>query len=81
MARGFESKSVQSQWQDAEAKAEAKQRTPKSREEIELEKKREGLQLSRAHIEHELETTKSERRYAMLEEALKHLDRELDKLG
>lgn len=80
MARGFESKSVQEQWQDAEAAAEARKKPKKSPEQIEREKKREGLELSRRRIAHELETTRSEARREQLKAALAHLDGELAKL-
>src|SRR6185436_17504035 len=47
MARGFESKSVQEQWQDAEAAADMRRKPKKSAEQIEMDKKREGLEMSR----------------------------------
>ena len=62
MARGFESKSVQEQWQDAEAARELRKKQKKSVEQVEMEKKREGLELSRRRIVHELEGTSSEAR-------------------
>ncbi len=80
MARGFESKSVQEQWQDAEAARDQRRKPKKSAEEMEREKKREGLEMSRRRIVHELETTASERRREQLRAALAHLDGELGKL-
>ena len=47
MARGFESKSVQEQWQDAEAAAEQRKKPRKSAEQIEREKKIAALEMSR----------------------------------
>jgi len=38
MARGFESKSVQEQWQDAEAARELRKKQKKSAEQVEVEK-------------------------------------------
>jgi hypothetical protein len=77
MARGFESKSVQEQWQDAEAAAEARKKPRKSAEEMERDKKREGLELSRRRIARELETATNEQRREQLRAALAHLDSQL----
>ena len=81
MARGFESKSVQEQWQDAEAAADARKKPKRSAEQLELDKKREGFALSRRRILHELEATTNERRREQLRAALGHLDGELAKLS
>jgi len=80
MARGFESKSVQAQWQDAEAAAEQKSKPRRAQHEIELDKKRESIDLSRRRVMHDLETTTSETRKSSLRAALAHLDAELAKL-
>ncbi len=80
MARGFESKSVQEQWQDAEARAEMKSKPKREAEEIERDKKRESLELSRRRVMHDLETTTSETRKSSLRAALTHLEAELAKL-
>jgi hypothetical protein len=81
MARGFESKSVQEQWQDAEAAQVQRRKPKKSKEEIDKDKKREGLELSRRRIVRELEQAKNEARCQQLRAALAHLDGELSKLG
>jgi hypothetical protein len=81
MARGFESKSVQSQWQDAEAEHAAKpRRVAEDRDTIERRKHRESLELSRRRISRELAETNSDRRREQLSAALKHLDGELSKV-
>ncbi len=80
MARGFESKSVQEQWQDAEAREELKSKPRREQQEIELDKKRESIELSRHRVLHDLETTTSETRKSSLRAALAHLDAELAKL-
>lgn len=80
MARGFESKSVQEQWQDAEARQELKSKPRREQQEIELDKKRESIELSRHRVLHDLETTTSETRKSSLRAALAHLDAELAKL-
>ena len=80
MARGFESKSVQEQWQEAEAAADARKKPRKSAEEMDRDKKREGLELSRRRIAREIETTTSDARRTQLRAALAHLEDELQKL-
>ncbi|HWM90546.1 MAG TPA: hypothetical protein VN493_07240 [Thermoanaerobaculia bacterium] len=78
MARGWESKSVESQ-QDAESRPDrGRELTPKQRE---LKKKRDGLELSRRRVLQEIETTRSPVRRTSLEQALAFLEEELGKLG
>ena len=81
MARGFESKSVQEQWQDAEARQQEKGKKRIEQPEVELQKKREELTLSRTRISRELAETSSDRRRVSLQAALTYLDNELAKLG
>jgi hypothetical protein len=81
MARGFESKSAQSAAEDAESQRNAQRQKVRSVEEIELERQRESLELSRRRIVHELEAAQSDLRKRSLEAALAHLDTEIAKLG
>ena len=76
MARGWESKSVESQQDEVRPK----RREKKSAEEIQRDQRRHALDMSRRRIVSELQTTKSAMRRASLEAALKHLDSELGKL-
>jgi hypothetical protein len=76
MARGWESKSVESQ--QHEEFGEAGRRA--GSEDAEHARKRESLELSRRRITRELETAKSAVHRTALENALKHLDGELAKL-
>ena len=76
MARGWESKSVESQ----QVEAIAGKRDKKTREQIGRDQRRHTLEMSRRRIVNELATTKSPMRRSSLEAALKHLDEELDKL-
>ena len=78
MARGWESKSVESQIEDRQATREAKF-DKKSAEDIERDRRRKGLEMSRRRIVSELAATKSAIRRASLEAALKHLDEQLGK--
>jgi hypothetical protein len=81
MARGFESKSVESNRQDAEEeRATRNNRKRPDIHEIERRQKREGLELSRRRIVHEMETANVRRR-ASLQAALEHLDNEIAKLS
>jgi hypothetical protein len=80
MARGFESKAVESHRQDVEDEREARGRQRLDINEIELRQKREGLELSRRRIVIELEAATNERRRESLRAALEHLDNELAKL-
>jgi hypothetical protein len=80
MARGFESKAVDSQRQDAEAREEQRRRPQKSSEEIEREQKRSSLQLQRTRVVNDLATATSELYRRNLTAALAYLDEQLAKL-
>ena len=77
MSRGHEVKGVQEQWLEAEVAKEAKKKPRRTVEQVELDKQREGIELSRTRIIRELEETKSERRREQLRAALAHLEGEL----
>jgi hypothetical protein len=78
MARGWESKSVESQ-QSVDDVAATKRRV--SAEESERAAKRASLELSRGRVMRELETARSGVHRTALENALKFLDEELAKLA
>jgi hypothetical protein len=78
MARGWESKSVESQMAD---QGEAERHGRLSAEKRQRRQRRSGLELSRARVVQELEVTTSAVRRAALESALAHLDGELAKLA
>jgi hypothetical protein len=74
MARGWESKSVESQIESAEAR-EALAKQPKlTPEETERKQQRDSLLLTRTRVLHDLETSKNPGYRTTLEAALKHLD-------
>jgi hypothetical protein len=77
MARGWESKSVESQIEEG---ARSDPREALTREQREFRQKRAGLELSRRRVLQEMETTRSEIRRASLEQALAFLDEEIRKL-
>lgn len=78
MARGWESKSVESQ-QDSGPQADRS--LAQTREELQRKQKREGIEMSRRRVLRELEVTRSEARRASLEQALAFLDQEIRKLS
>ena len=80
MARGWESKSVESQVQDQQT-ATPKRPGKKSSDEVEREHKRLSLDMSRRRIVSELKATQSQLRKTSLEAALRFLDSELEKLN
>lgn len=78
MARGWKSKSVESQQETGSRMEQGRGLTAEQRE---VRKKREGLELSRRRMLQEMESTRSETRRAYLEQALAFLEGELRKLG
>jgi hypothetical protein len=77
MARGWESKSVEAQQDEAAAAREARQRPAPSAEELERRAKREGLMLSRARTVATLQTACNPGHRALLERTLAHIDQEI----
>lgn len=78
MARGWESKSVESQKEDGTDSPEF--RGPPTREERDLERKRKSLELDRTRVRQEIQASSSPARKANLENAMKFLDGKLDDL-
>ena len=76
MARGWESKSVESQIELAES-SRGRRGVQLTREQIETERERESLQLSRIRVLHDLESATNPRYRETLLAALKHLDEKL----
>jgi molecular chaperone GrpE (heat shock protein) len=80
MARGWESKSVEAQIEDAGARSASAQGQPLTAEQRERQRKLQGLELARRRTRHEMETTRSAARRAALEQALAFLDGEISRL-
>ncbi len=80
MARGWESKSVESQIEDSRNTRNGEHRGI-SRVEVEHRHKLESLEISRSRIARELETAQSPSHRSALENAIAHLDSEIQKLG
>ena len=77
MARGWESKSVESQQDDARPDR-SQPLTPEQRE---ILRKRESLEMSRRRVLQDIAAARSEVRRASLEQALAFLEEEIRKLG
>jgi len=80
MARGWESKAVESQMEAAESKRAAERRVPLTDEQIRVEHERESLQLSRKRVLKDIEAATHPRYRQQLEAALKHLEQRLKEL-
>ena len=80
MARGWESKSVESQIEAAEERAQQARRVQLSSEQAALARERELLELSRSRVLHDIETATHARYREMLERSLAFLDEKLAKL-
>lgn len=79
MARGWESKSVEQQQE--EAAAQKVHRKPLTPEQIARENRRKGLELSRQRIVKQMEAASNPRHRQMLEAALADLDNQLNGLS
>ena len=81
MARGWESKSVESQQELAAERKSSKDRIQLSAEELKREALRDSLLLSRTRVVHDIQTARHDRHKEILRAALAHLDAEIAKLG
>jgi hypothetical protein len=81
MARGWESKDVESQVEDRKIVADTSSKTQKSPEELRRETERKGLALSRTRIVNDLETATHPNHRKSLEAALEHLDKKIAELS
>ena len=75
MARGWESKDVESQVADRKTVAENSGKGPKSAEDIRKEQERRGLVLSRTRILNDLAISKHPHQRKTLDAALSHVDK------
>jgi hypothetical protein len=81
MARGWESKSVEAQIEEAGQEAKSDAGNEPRKESIQIRNKREGLILQRSRILQEIETARNPRYRSMLDEKLKHVETELAELN
>ncbi len=80
MARGWESKSVEQQIEDALADSMRSPASNQAPEEAQLRQKREGLLLQRSRILQEIESARNPRYRALLDEMLRDLESRLSSL-
>jgi hypothetical protein len=80
MARGWESKSVESQIESAERPSAATQSQKADENEKNDARERQGLLLSRAYVLHQIESSSNERYTESLRKALADLDLKLARL-
>lgn len=80
LARGWESKSVEDQIGEAEAKKDARRKRKLTPEETEHLQRKEALLLERSRIIREMERAYMRRHLVMLERGLAHIDAQLAKL-
>jgi hypothetical protein len=81
MARGWESKDVESQVEETQTPQQKAPQGAKSPEQIHREQQRKDLQLSRTRIMNELASATHPNHRKSLEAALAHLDKKLSELG
>jgi len=81
MARGWESKDVESQVQSSQAPKAKEGSRHKSADEVQREQERKGLQLSRTRVMHDLESATNPNHRKSLEAALAHLEKKLSELS
>ena len=79
MARGWESKSIESQIESAESRKNLKHQPIQSAADIAAIREREGLELSRTRVLHQMEACENPRYRLILNKALADLDTRLAK--
>ncbi len=79
MARGWESKSVESQMEDAAARRARARSAPPKQSETLRQAKRRALELDLLRVRGELSRCRNERFRALLEAELRHLEAEIAK--
>jgi len=80
MARGWESKAIESQIQESELKASRSQKAPLTPEQVEKHRRKQVLLLSRKRVEKDLQSSSDPRYRDQLNRALADLDAQLSKL-
>jgi hypothetical protein len=81
MARGWESKDVESQLEDRKTVADNSGRAQKTEEDLRKEQEKRGLHLSRTRILNDLEHATHPNHRKSLEAALAHLDKKIAELN
>jgi hypothetical protein len=81
MARGWESKDVESQVETKHIVTDSQGKGQKTAEQIRREQDRRGLQLSRTRVQNDLQIATNPNHRKSLEAALAHLDRKIEELS
>ena len=81
MARGWESKEIESQIEAAEGRAARDQRTQLTPEQLRLERERDSIELSRTRVLQDIAAASNPGYIALLERSLSFLDEKLVKLA
>jgi len=81
MARGWESKAVESQMEISQAERKATVQKRLSPEEAAALRKKETLLLARAHLQQQMQASQHSRHREMLQNALADLEKQLADLG
>lgn len=81
MARGWESKSVESQMDEAQAGQSSTPKVPLTEKQKAIQAERESLMLARADVLHRIESSSNERYSNQLRQALQELDTRIAKLS
>ena len=77
MSRGWESKDVESQMEEAALRRAAPKQTPPTPEQLRIESERESLELSRTRVLQDLEKAANPRYQELLKKSLMFLDGKL----
>jgi hypothetical protein len=80
MARGWESKDVGSQVEEHRPEMSASEKLQKTQEQMEKDRERQGLELSKKHVLADLETATHPNHRKTLEAALAHLEAKIESL-
>ena len=81
MARGWESKSVEAQMENANDNQPSGAKQPLTDDERKKQHERAGLNLSRAYVLHQIESSTNQRYIETLRKALNELEQKLAQLG
>jgi hypothetical protein len=80
MARGWESKDVESQVEENRAEKSPSEKAQKTQDQLEKDRERQGLELSKKHILADLESATHPNHRKTLEAALAHLNEKIETL-
>lgn len=81
MARGWESKSVEGQIESYASERRSSSREKLTADQIECQRQKESLSLSRKRVLHDIEQSHNPRHLKILQDSLAYLDAKLKELG